>query len=94
VAQVQAHAQARIGEMLDQLAAQLASHGQPWLLGERYSVADPMAFMLCRWTRGFNGPAAAPARTRPVLGAYLERMLARPAVQRMLADEGLQPPWV
>lgn len=93
-AQVQAHAQARIGELLDQLAAQLASHGKPWLLGESYSAADPLAFMLCRWTRGFSGQASAPARSRPELGAYLERMLARPAVQRMLADEGLQPPWV
>jgi len=93
-AQVQAHAQARIGELLGQLETQLASHGQPWLLGERYSAADPYAFMLCRWTRGFSGPAAAPARARPQLGAYLERMLARPAVQRVMADEGLQPPWV
>ncbi|HSW03407.1 glutathione S-transferase family protein [Aquabacterium sp.] len=92
--QVQAHAQARVGELLDQLEAQLASHGQPWLLGAQYSAVDPYAFMLCRWTRGFEGPAAAPARTRPLLGAYLQRLLARPAVQRVLADEGLQSPWV
>lgn len=93
-AQVQAHAQARVGAMLEQIEAQLQSHGQPWLLGGTYSAADPFAFMLCRWTRGFTGPAAAPARTRPAIGAYLERMLARPAVQRVLADEGLKPPYV
>lgn len=93
-AQVQAHAQARVGELLDQLEAQLNSHGQPWLLGAGYSVVDPYAFMLCRWTRGFSGPTAAPARTRPAIGAYLQRMLARPAVQRVMADEGLQAPWV
>jgi glutathione S-transferase len=90
VAQVQAHAEARIGPMLDQLDAQLASHGCEWLLGERFSVADPYAFMLCRWTRGF----ARPARSLPHLGAYLERMLARPAVQRVLGTEKLAQPWV
>lgn len=93
-AQVKAITQARIGEMLGQLDAQLARHGQPWLLGERYSVADALAFMLCRWTRGFSGPAAPPARAFPQLGPYLQRMLARPAVQRVFADEGLAAPYV
>lgn len=93
-AQVKAHAQARVGELLDLIEAQLTSHGQPWLLGEHYSVADPFAFMLCRWTRGFEGSAAAPARTRPAIRAWLDRMLARPAVQRVLAEEGLPRPWV
>ena len=93
-AQVKAHAQARVGELLDLIEAQLAGHGQPWLLGAHHSVADPFAFMLCRWTRGFEGRPAAPARTRPAIRAWLDRMLARPAVQRVLADEGLPAPWV
>jgi hypothetical protein len=37
---------------------------------------------------------AAPARARPQLAAYLQRMLARLTVQRVLANEGLQPPFV
>ena len=89
-AQVQAHAEARIGPMLDQLDAQLASHGSEWLLGERFSAADPFAFMLCRWTRGF----ARPARSLPHVGPYLQRMLARPTVQRAIATEKLPQPWV
>jgi glutathione S-transferase len=89
-AQVQAHAEAKIGPMLDQLDAQLASHGSDWLLGERYSAADAFAFMLCRWTRGFKRPA----RSLPHLGAYLQRMLARAAVQRALATEKLPRPYV
>ncbi|WP_395702751.1 glutathione S-transferase family protein [Aquabacterium sp.] len=93
-AQVQAHAQAQVGRMLDQLEAQFAQHGGPWLLGTAYSAADAHAFMLCRWTRGFQGAASAPARERPLLGAYLQRMLARPAVQRVIADEGLSAPLV
>jgi glutathione S-transferase len=92
--QVRTHAQQRIGELLAQLEAQLASHGKPWLLGANFSALDPYAFVLCRWTRGFKGPAAKPAREWPQLGEYLQRMLARPAVQRVLADEGLAQPWV
>ena len=93
-AQVRNHAQLRIGSLLSQLDAQLASHGQPWLLGSAYSALDPYAFVLCRWTRGFKGLAAKPARESPQLRPYLERMLARPAVQRVMADEGLAQPWV
>ena len=92
-AQVKAHAQARVGELLDLIEAQLTGHGQPWLLGAHYSVADPFAFMLCRWTRGFEGSPSAPARTRPAIRAWLDRMLARPAVQQVLTDEGLPAPW-
>jgi len=93
-AQVRRHAQTRIGELIAQLDAQLASHGQPWLMGERYSALDPYAFVLCRWTRGFKGDAARPARELPHVGPFLQRMLQRPAVQRVLSDEKLTEPWV
>lgn len=89
VEQVKAHAEAKVGGMLDQLDAQLASHGGPWLLGDHLGTADPYAFMLCRWTRGF----ARPARTLAHLGPYLERMAARPAVARVMATEGVALPW-
>lgn len=89
-AQVKARAEARVGELLPQLEAEFARHGGPWLLGQRYSALDPFVFMLSRWTRGF----AKPARSLPQLGAFQQRMLARPAVQRMLATEQLPQPWV
>ena len=89
-AQVKAHAEARTGELLGQMEAHLAAHGGPWFLGERFSALDPLALMLCRWTRGF----ARPARDLPQLGPYLQSMLARPAVQRALATEKLAAPWV
>ena len=76
--------------MLDQLDAQFAAHGKDWFLGERYSALDPYAFLMCRWTRGF----ARPARNRAHLGPYLQRMLARSAVQRVLAKEKLAAPYV
>ena len=90
VAQVRAHAEANVGGMLDQLDAELARHGGPWLLGDRFSALDPYALMLGRWTRGF----ARPARSLPQLGPYLQRVLARPAVQRVFAREGLVAPLV
>ena len=56
----------------------------------RFSVVDPYAFVLCRWTRGF----ARPARSLPHVGPWLDRMLARPAVQRAFASEKLAAPFV
>jgi glutathione S-transferase len=93
-AEVRAMAQTHIGAMLDQLDAQLARHGQPWLLGERFSIADPYAFVMCRWSRGFSGAASQPARDRAHLGPYLQRLLQRSAVQQALAAEQLTEPWV
>lgn len=88
-------AQSRVGPLLDQLDAELARqqamHSQPWLLGAAFSAVDIYAMMLCRWTRNF---ASSPARNRPHLGPYLQRVLARPAVIRAFAVEGLAQPWV
>jgi glutathione S-transferase len=87
--QVKAQAEARIGPMLQQLDDQLAACGGPWLLGAQLSAADPMAFMLCRWTRGF---ASRPARDFPNLGPYLQRVLQRPSVQQVYEVEQLPAP--
>ncbi|MBL8342308.1 MAG: glutathione S-transferase family protein [Rubrivivax sp.] len=91
-AQVKAHAQVRLGDCLRQIDDLLAGHGGPWFLGAGYSVLDPYAFMLCRWTRGFAG--SAPAREYPHIGPWLQRMLARPAVQQAIAVEKLPQPYV
>ena len=85
-AELKAHAQERVGVLLDQLDAELARHGGPWLLGADYSVLDAYSLMLCRWTRNFS---SAPARVRPQLGPHMARVLERPAVQRVFATERL-----
>jgi glutathione S-transferase len=90
-AELKAQAQQKIGGMLDQLDAHLASHGGPWFMGADYTALDAYAFTLCRWTRNFS---AAPARERPHLGPWLQRVLARPAVQRVMVSEGLAAPFV
>ena len=89
-AQVKAHAEAKVGSLLDQLDAELARHGGPWLLGDAFSGVDAYALMLCRWTRGFTRPA----RSLPQLGPYLQRVLVRPAAQRVFEREGLVAPFV
>lgn len=89
IAQVKAHAEAKIGAMLDQLDAELAQGG-PWLGGAEFSALDLYAMVLCRWTRGFGRPA----RSLPHVGPWLARVLARPAVQRVFATEGLAAPLV
>ncbi|HWI83750.1 glutathione S-transferase family protein [Ramlibacter sp.] len=91
-AQVKAHAEQRIAGLLAQLDGELARHGQAWFGGADYSVLDPYVFTLCRWTRNFR--QSRPAREYQHLGPYLQRMLARPAVQRVLANERLSPPFV
>ena len=89
-AQVKAATDQRIEGLIDQIGAQLASHRGPWLMGARFSALDPYAFMLCRWTRS----AHRPARTLPPVGPFLQRVLARPATQRVIATEQLSQPWV
>jgi glutathione S-transferase len=89
--QVRRQAQRRVVELLVLLDDELARLGGPWFMGEAFSALDPFVFTLCRWTRNFNDGQA---RTLPHLGPYLQRMLARPAVQRALAGEGVQAPFV
>jgi glutathione S-transferase len=89
-AAVKAAAEAKIAALMDQIDTHLASHDGPWFGGEHFSALDPHAFMLCRWTRGMTRPA----RTLPHIGPYLQRMLARPAVRKLIEVEGLQPPLV
>ncbi len=95
VLQVKAQAEIKAGLLLDQLDAELArnlqTHAQPWLLGAHYSAVDIYTLMLCRWTRNF---ASKPARDREHLGPYLQRVLARPAVVKAFEAEQLALPWV
>lgn len=101
--EVKAQAQARIGGYLEQLDEELdrvkqrskAADDLPalddWFMGAQYTVLDAYVFTLCRWTRNFS---VLPARNYQHLGPYLQRMLMRPAVQRVLATEKIAPPLI
>jgi glutathione S-transferase len=54
-----------------------------WVLGDRYSVADAYLFTLGRWLE-IDGVDIA---TLPLVHAHHQRMLERPAVQRVLAEQ-------
>lgn len=88
--ELKAHAETKVGLMLDLLDTELARQGvqhvQPWLLGAHYGAVDIYALMLCHWTRNFT---ALPAHSRPHLGPYMQRVMARPAVIRVMVAEGL-----
>ncbi|MEY3271430.1 MAG: hypothetical protein RLZZ341_331 [Pseudomonadota bacterium] len=53
----------------------------PWVLGERYSVADPYLFTVTRWLAADGVDAA----RFPRVQAHAARMAARPAIARALA---------
>jgi glutathione S-transferase len=89
VAQVKARAQQKVDGLLDQLEAQLQPDGGPWFLGRDYTALDAYVFTMCRWTRNFQGRKA---RDLPQLGAYLQRVSERPALQRVGAAEQLSAP--
>ncbi|MCW3474017.1 glutathione S-transferase family protein [Limobrevibacterium gyesilva] len=87
-ATVQAAAGQRLNGMFDRIAGALGDG--PFLLGRTFSAADLFLLMLLRWGRGMPRPP----RTLPALGAFAERVLARPAVQATFAAEGLAAPLV
>ena len=88
-AEVKAHAERRVSGMLDLVENELAQRG-PYLAGSDYTLVDPYLLMTCRWTREMNNPA----RRRPRLNALLESVLEREAVQRTLASEGVEAPFI
>lgn len=87
-AQVKAHAEARVGTMLDLIEKTLVENRGPYLLGQSYTAADPYLLMLARWTRMMHNPA----RNRPHLGRFCNMMVERPAVRRAFEQEGLGDP--
>ncbi|WP_236234328.1 glutathione S-transferase family protein [Pseudomonas tohonis] len=66
--------------VLDTLANHL--QGRTWMLGDSYSVADVLWGTALNWTMAFGL-----IPERPVFRAYVERFLARPAVQRARARD-------
>ena len=73
-----------IGEQLDWLDGEIA--GKQFLLGDTFSGADLYLWMLIRWSRGLT-PAG---WDRPNLGAFYDRLSARPSVAAMLEQQGLE----
>jgi len=90
LAEVKDAAEQRVNAQFDRVEDEMTRYGGPWFLGDFYSAIDAYLFTLARWSRGMSRPAS----SRPQLGAYLQRMVDRPAVQRAHAREHLARPWV
>jgi glutathione S-transferase len=72
---------------LDRMWAQLDGALGPYLLGRRFSAADLYLYMLVRWSRKM----AKPGWEHPGIGHLVRLVGERPAVQRMMRSEGLEP---
>ena len=73
-----------VGAKLDWLEARLAD-GRAHLTGEAFTIADAYAFVVANWANS-TGIALT---GWPKISAFVTRVAARPAVQRVLKAEGL-----
>lgn len=76
-------ASASLSNRLGWIAEQLA--GRDYLMGDRFTVADAYLFTALGWA-GFVNFDLSPW---PALGAFAQRIAARPAVQQAMRTEGL-----
>ena len=56
----------------------------PWVMGETYTICDPYLFTLAGWLEGDGVDLAA----LPKVADHRKRMAERPAVRKVLAEEG------
>lgn len=74
---------AKVPENMTACAAYLESQiAGTWAAGEQFSIADGYMYTVCGWMAGDGVDMA----RFPKLAAYLDRVGARPAVQRAVAD--------
>ena len=58
----------------------------PWVMGEQYTICDPYLFTIGTWIEGDGVDTT----KLPRVMEHRKRMLARPAVQKVVAAEGTQ----
>ncbi len=78
------HALEVLAGLYARVDGQLGKH--PWLAGQARSVADAYLYVVTRWAKKSGVAIAGLAH----LLAHAQRMEADPAVQRVLAEEGLK----
>jgi len=75
-------------KMLEYFRGEDARLAQPWWSGgDSISVADLYFMVIARWGRWLDPPANEMRNIRP----FYERVIARPAVARAFAREGIKP---
>jgi glutathione S-transferase len=76
------------GDVEARMAALARSGAGPWIAGDQFTVVDAYAFVFWMWGRGQHLRDDM-ATDFPAWTAHARQMIARPAVQRVLAREGL-----
>lgn len=79
-----APARKALSRRFDNVEAKLAD-GRPYLLGERFSVADGYLFTITNWA----GHVGFPLDPWPKLQAFMAKMATRASVQQAMRAEGL-----
>jgi len=82
---VKATLREKIGRRYDLLEQRFAD-GRPFLMGEAFTIADAYLFTLVNWA----GWVDIDTSRWPRIGAFVQRIAARPAVQAALEAEGLK----
>ncbi len=59
--------------------------GQKWAIANQYTVADPFLLVFYRWANR----AKMPVRALKNYSALVDRVMARPAVKKVMTDEGI-----
>ena len=59
--------------------------GRKWCVADRYTVADPYLLVFYRWANRLGLPVRGLAH----YSALAQRVMARPAVKKVMADEGI-----
>ena len=80
---VKAKAESMFQGYLEEIDGLLAGH--KWTMGKQYTVADPYLLVFYRWA---NRQKMA-VRELKNYSALVDRVMARPAVQKVMADEGI-----
>jgi glutathione S-transferase len=58
----------------------------PWVMGQQFTICDPYLFTIASWLEGDGVDTG----RLPRVMDHRRRMLARPAVQKAVAEEGTQ----
>ena len=80
---IKAKARATYSEQLSEIERLLA--GKKWCIANQYTVADGYLLVFYRWGNRNNFPV----KSLPHYSALMQRVMARPAVKKVMADEGI-----
>jgi glutathione S-transferase len=81
---IKAKARVTLGDYLKQVDGWLAKTPK-WMMGEQFTVGDPYLFVFYRWANR----NAFPVKEMANYTRHATAMLARPAVKKVMADEGI-----